>query len=114
MSQAFLQRLSTALGEERRAILEHDVEALVRCTQEKLEALRALEAAAAGFGFPDELQGRLSELAEMNHANGILLARRRREVNWALRHLGRSESNGAYDAQGQTSTVSAIRPLAVA
>ena len=79
-----------------------------------LHALRALEAAAAGYGFPDELQGRLTELAEMNHANGILLARRRREVNWALRHLGRTESSGAYDAQGQTSTLSAPRPLAVA
>ena len=55
MTPAPLQRLSAALGEERRAILEHDVEALVRATQEKLEALRALEAAAAGFGFPDEL-----------------------------------------------------------
>jgi flagellar biosynthesis/type III secretory pathway chaperone len=50
----------------------------------------------------------------MTHANGILLARRRREVNWALRHLGRAESSGAYDAQGQTSTLSAPRPLAVA
>lgn len=114
MTPAPLQRLSAALGEERRAILEHDVEALVRATQEKLEALRALEAAAAGFGFPDELQGRLAELAEMNHVNGILLARRRREVNWALRHLGRTESSGAYDAQGQTATLSATRPLAVA
>jgi len=114
MSTAPLQRLSAALEEERRAIVEHDVEALVRSTQEKLDALRALEAAAAGFGFPAELQARLSELAEMNHANGILLARRRREVNWALRHLGRSESTGAYDAQGQTTAVSAVRPLAVA
>ena len=95
MTHAPLQRLSAALEEERRAIVEHDVEGLVRCTQEKLDALRALEAAAAGYGFPDELQGRLTELAEMNHANGILLARRRREVNWALRHLGRAESSGA-------------------
>ena len=114
MTHTPLQRLSAALEEERRAIVEHDVEGLVRCTQEKLDALRALEAAAAGYGFPDELQGRLAELAEMNPANGILLARRRREVNWALRHLGRAESSGAYDAQGQTSTLSAPRPLAVA
>ena len=105
MTHAPLQRLSAALEEERRAILKaHQEEALAT----------ALEAAAAGYGFPDELQGRLTELAEMNHANGILLARRRREVNWALRHLGRAESSGAYDAQGQTSTLSAPRPLAVA
>lgn len=114
MTAAPLQRLAAALDEERRAIIEHDVEALVRSTQEKLDALRSLEAAAAGFGFPAELQARLAELAEVNQANGILLARRRREVNWALRHLGRSESNGAYDAQGQTSSVSPIRPIAVA
>lgn len=114
MPAAPLQRLSAALQEERRAILEHDVEALVRSTQEKLDAMRTLETAAAGFGFPGELQDKLAELAEFNHANGILLARRRREVNWALRHLGRSESAGAYDAQGQTSTVTKVRPLAVA
>ena len=114
MSNAPLQRLSAALEEERRAIVEHDVDALMRSTQEKLDALRALEAAAAGFGFPEDLQVRLAELAELNHANGILLARRRREVNWALRHLGRTESHGAYDAQGQTSTAAASRPLAVA
>ena len=114
MTDAPLQRLSAALDEERRAIVEHDVEALVRCTQDKLDALRALEAAAAGYGVPDELRERLAALADMNHANGILLARRRREVNWALRHLGRTESSGAYDAQGQTSTTSAPRPLAVA
>jgi hypothetical protein len=114
MTHAPLQRLSAALEEERRAIVEHDVDALMRSTQEKLDALRALEAAAAGFGFPEDLQARLAELAELNHANGILLARRRREVNWALRHLGRTESHGAYDAQGQTSTASAPRPLAVA
>ena len=51
MTHAPLQRLSAALEEERRAIVEHDVEGLVRCTQEKLDALRALEAAAArGLG----------------------------------------------------------------
>ena len=114
MSTAPLQRLSAALEEERRAIVEHDVEALVRCTQDKLDALRALETAAAGFGFPDDLRDSLADLAEKNHANGILLARRRREVHWALRHLGRTESTGAYDAQGQPTAVSAVRPLAVA
>jgi flagellar biosynthesis/type III secretory pathway chaperone len=110
-----LERLAAALSEERRAILEHDVEALIRSTQEKLESLRSLEnlvppaAPAASADF----ESRLSALAEANHANGALLARRRREVNWALRHLGRSESAGAYDAHGQTNTVKATRALAV-
>lgn len=108
---AHLDQLAAALAEERRAILEHDVEALVRSTQEKLTALRALEAQPpqgdAAF------DARLRELSELNQANGALLARRRREVNWALRHLGRSESTGAYDAHGQTDTISRSRPLAV-
>jgi flagellar biosynthesis/type III secretory pathway chaperone len=106
-----LDRLAAALGEERRAILEHDVEALIRSTQEKLESLRSLEVLAAGASA--DFESRLAALAEANHANGALLARRRREVNWALRHLGRSESAGAYDAHGQTNTVKATRPLAV-
>ena len=104
-----LQRLSDALDVERQALVEHDVHALIRATGAKLEALRALEAA-----LPVGQAERVQELAERNHANGVLLSRRRREVNWALRHLGRTESSGAYDAQGQTSTTSAPRPLAVA
>lgn len=106
-----LDRLAAALDEERRAILEHDVEALIRSTQEKIESLRSLENAVPAASA--EIESRLSALAQANHANGALLARRRREVNWALRHLGRSESAGAYDAHGQTNTVKATRPLAV-
>lgn len=108
MSDA-LQRLSDALAGERRALLEHDVEGLIQATQAKLEALRELER-----DVPRGQQARLRELAEANRANGVLLARRRREVNWALRHLGRSESAPAYDANGQSSTLRASRPLAVA
>ena len=50
----------------------------------------------------------------MNRSNGALLARRRREVNWALRHLGRAESAPAYDAQGQAQQLQPRRDLAVA
>lgn len=106
-----LDKLSTALLEERRAILEHDVEALMRSTQDKLATLRQLEARAptADASFDT----RLRALSEANQANGALLSRRRREVNWALRHLGRSESSGAYDANGQTDTINRSRPLGV-
>ncbi|MFT4246788.1 MAG: hypothetical protein QM581_01960 [Pseudomonas sp.] len=104
-----LQRLSEALACERRALLEHDVEGLMQAVQAKLEALRELEHAV-----PQGQQRYLRELAELNRANGALLARRRREVNWALRHLGRSESAPAYDANGQSSTLQAVRPLAIA
>ncbi len=104
-----LERLSDALDGEQRALIEHDVAALVAATGKKLEALRELERQP-----PLHNADRLKELAERNHANGVLLARRRREVNWALRQLGRSEAAPAYDAKGQAQTVHARRPLAVA
>jgi flagellar biosynthesis/type III secretory pathway chaperone len=104
-----LDRLAHALAEERRALLDHDVELLVRSTHDKLAALRELESA-----LPDGSAQRLAELAEANRSNGALLARRRREVNWALRHLGRAESAPEYDAQGQSQHLHARRNLAVA
>ena len=92
-----LDALEVALNEERRALLDHDVEALLRSTQAKLDALRAAErAGTAAADVP-----RVMALSELNHANGALLARRRREVNWALRHLGRIDADGVYDANGQ-------------
>ncbi|WP_045727464.1 flagella protein [Xanthomonas sp. GPE 39] len=106
-----LQELSDALVGERQALLDHDVEGLMQATSAKLAALRALEAdVPAGT----EVELRLRELADANRANGALLARRRREVNWALRHLGRSESASAYDAKGQSSTPLMQRHLAIA
>ncbi len=108
-SDAALDRLAAALAEERRALLDHDVELLVRSTQDKLAALQALEAQV-----PGGREVRLAELAEANRSNGALLARRRREVNWALRHLGRSESAPAYDAQGQSQQLNSRRDIAVA
>ncbi len=104
-----LQRLSDALDVERQALVEHDVHALIRATGAKLDALRALEAT-----LPVGQGERLQELAERNRANGVLLSRRRREVNWALRQLGRSEDAAAYDAKGQSHTLNTRRPLAVA
>lgn len=104
-----LQRLSDALDVERQALVEHDVHALIRATGAKLEALRALEAA-----LPVGQAERVQELAERNHANGVLLSRRRREVNWGLRQLGRSEESSAYDAKGQSHILHTRRPLAVA
>jgi hypothetical protein len=108
MSDA-LQRLGDALAGERQALIDHDVEGLIRATQDKIEALRVLEREV-----PEGAEARLRELAEANRANGALLARRRREVNWALRHLGRTESAPAYDARGQSDTLTASRSIAVA
>lgn len=104
-----LQRLGEALASERKALLEHDVEGLMAATAAKLQALRELEQ-----DVPHGQRARLAELAEANRANGVLLARRRREVTWALRHLGRSESAPAYDARGQNYTLNASRAIAVA
>ena len=104
-----MQRLREALDAERQALVAHDVHALIRATGAKLDALRALDKALP-VGQSSELQ----ELAERNRANGVLLSRRRREVNWALRQLGRSEDAPAYDSKGQSQQMTAGRPLAVA
>lgn len=104
-----LQQLSDALDGERQALVDHDVPALIAATGRKLEALRILEAQP-----PVEHAAKLQELAERNRANGALLARRRREVNWALRQLGRSETASAYDAKGQSQLLHTRKPLAVA
>jgi hypothetical protein len=92
-----LDVLQAALEAERAALLGHDVQALVGATERKLTALRALETAAP----PLDAFERIAALAELNKANGALLAKRRREVTWALRHLGRIEQTpGGYDARG--------------
>lgn len=105
-----LDELTSSLAEERRAILEHDVEALIDSTRRKLDSLRAIERSVQTNVAPG-LQARLAELSQGNQANGALLARRRREVNWTLRHLGRSEASGAYDVKGQTSMMASPRAL---
>lgn len=97
-----LDALERALQDERQALLDNDADALLRSTQAKITALRRAETLQPGHA--DAL--RVSALSELNRSNGILLARRRREVTWALRHLGRVESSGVYDAGGQAG----IRP----
>lgn len=104
-----LTTLEHALQDERRALLDHDVEALLRSTQAKLDAVRALQALPAGAAAPE----RVNALNELNQANHILLARRRREVSWALRHLGRVESSPVYDASGQPGARPQARCLGV-
>ena len=104
-----LDALERALEDERRALLDNDAEALMQSTQAKLAALRRAETLQPGHA--DAL--RVSALSELNRANGILLARRRREVTWALRHLGRVESSGVYDAGGQAGVRPQSRCLGV-
>lgn len=99
-----LDCLEQALDAERRALLENDVDGLMNSTAAKLAALRRAEQLA-----PNEaVVLRLTALRAKNQDNGVLLARRRREVTWALRHMGRVESTGVYDACGHSGT----RPMA--
>lgn len=104
-----LDGLAEALSLERRALVENDAELLVRANEAKLVALRAVEASPP----PPEARERIAELAELNRANGALLARRHREVRWALRHLGRVEAAPAYGAKGQVGIQPQRRALGV-
>lgn len=106
---AALTALEQALQDERGALIENNVEALLRASDAKLNALRVLEAdpSAAGFG------ERLALLAEMNRENGQLLSRRRRVVDWTLRQLGRQGNTSTYDAHGGVNTAPRGRALGV-
>jgi hypothetical protein len=104
-----LEALEHALNAERRALLEHDVDALLVSTADKLAALRRAESVPPDAGNVV----RLSALRELNQANSVLLARRRREVSWALRHIGRVESTGVYDSTGQPGARPQARCLGV-
>jgi flagellar biosynthesis/type III secretory pathway chaperone len=106
---ASLDALEQALRAERQALLDHDVDALLDSTQAKLVALRQVEARPLS----DDVSGRVIALSELNRDNSVLLARRRREVTWALRHLGRLDSVGVYDAGGQSSARPQVRSLGV-
>ncbi|MBF6025582.1 flagellar protein FlgN [Lysobacter niastensis] len=104
-----LDALEQALHDERNALLAHDVDALLRSTQAKLEAIRHAQSLPAEAAAGE----RVNALSEMNRANGALLARRRREVSWSLRHLGRIEADTMYDASGQSGARLQARCLGV-
>ncbi|MBV2209567.1 MAG: flagellar protein FlgN [Thermomonas sp.] len=90
-----LDALESALKAERQALLEHDIEGLLQSTQAKLEALAEAEQVAKASD-----STRIEALYELNRANAVLLSRRRREVAWTLRHLGRTETSATYDGTG--------------
>jgi len=104
-----LEALERALDAERRALLDNDVDALLSSTAAKLDALRRAESAQPGVIAAE----RLEVLRQQNQANGVLLSRRRREVGWALRHIGRVESTGVYDSRGQPGARPQARCLGV-
>lgn len=102
----WLDALAAALQAERDALVARDAAALIEANRAKLEALVALEADP-----PVEQRARVAELAEFNRANGALLARRQREVRWALRHLGRVEAEAGYDGRGRVTVQPRSRVL---
>lgn len=106
-----LDALEAALQAEREALVTHNVGALMRANEEKLAALAALEADVPPAG----THPRIATLSALNQANGALLARRRREVDWALRHLGRVEATEfGYNGKGLRPARAVARPLASA
>ena len=108
-----LEALEQALNAERRALLEHDVDALLHSTAAKIAALRCAETLLPGSTVAPAAVERLTALRVLNQDNNVLLARRRREVTWALRHLGRIESTGVYDCLGQPGARPQARCLGV-
>lgn len=109
MTAPLLDALEAALRAERDALAGQDVEALLRSTEAKLQALRAAESAALSSADA----ARVTALAEYNRENGLMLARRRRAVAFALRQLGRGDAVG-YDPRGQRAQGHWSRTIAVA
>jgi hypothetical protein len=109
MTQRLLDTLEAALRAEREALAGQDVEALLRSTEAKLQALKAVESAPIA---PADGE-RIAALAEYNRENGLMLARHRRAVAFALHQLGRHEAVG-YDPRGQRAQAAWTRPIAVA
>ncbi len=109
MTAHLLDALDAALRAERDALAGQDVEALLRSTEAKLQALRAVESMPLATADA----GRVAALAAYNRENGLMLARRRRSVAFALRQLGRTEAVG-YDRAGQRAPSAWTRPIAVA
>lgn len=106
---AALTALAGALRDERGALMENNIEALLHANEVKLKALRDLEANPPTA----EFAARLAELAEANRENGQLLSRRRRVVDWTLRQLGRQPQTALYDPRGHLSSAPQGRALGV-
>lgn len=106
---AAMTALESALRDERGALIENNVEVLLRASEAKLGALRVLEANPPSR----EYAAHLAQLAEMNRENGQLLSRRRRVVDWTLRQLGRQPQHNVYDPQGSLTSAPRARELGV-
>jgi hypothetical protein len=109
-----LDDLAAALAAERSALLQRDAEALRAACAAKNECLRRLVQVDDAHFVPGPHAEQLAALADLNRANGELIARRRRDAEWALSRLGRSVSAPAYQASGTLDATTGSRDLALA
>ena len=96
-----LRAVKATLESEREALIANDAERIVECSETKLKHMRRLnDLPAQGVDVLSGFTPDLRALAELNVANGALIARRRQETVWTLRQLGLYERDGGYDAYG--------------
>ncbi len=112
------RRLLAVLQREQQALTARDAGTVEQCTQEKQQALGALQASAqarrhvaaplAAAALPDEcvptwraLEQTLAELRQLNEINGALVQRRLQHTRQALAILrGQSGDNALYGPRG--------------
>ena len=107
-----LDALAAALETERRALIERDSEALRQASVVKDDCMRLLASCDVGQSPPRQWVDRLQALADLNRANGELIVRRRRDVEWTLTHLGRGTTATGYDPSGAMNSSPTARALA--
>ena len=96
-----LRAVKATLESEREALIANDAERIVECSETKMKHMRRLnDLPAQGVDVLSGFAPDLRALAELNVANGALIARRRQETVWTLRQLGLYERDGGYDAYG--------------
>ncbi len=95
-----LSALRDSLEAERAALIANDAEGIYESSESKLKSLRRLNETAPLSDALKDFTPDLRALAELNVANGALIARRRQETVWTLRQLGLYERDGGYDSRG--------------
>lgn len=114
LDPGLLDAFAAALEAERRALLARDADGLRQACAAKNDCLRGLAQTDTSNFLPGPHAERLQALADLNRANGELIARRRRDVEWTLSRMGRSDTAVAYDPQGVLGSTTSARNLALA
>jgi hypothetical protein len=114
LDPGLLDTFAAALDAERAALLSRDAESLRAACAAKTDCLRQLAQVDSTHFVPGPHAERLRALADLNRANGELIARRRRDVEWTLSRLGRTCRSPAYDPNGLVQNPIGGRNLAMA